>query len=199
MTCFLDRSELRVDAPRVIRHRLFLLFVSLMAAGPALIHADDCISMRGARIYASDFGQQGFKLRLNEGERASGRLFRFDLKGKEKTVWTAKLVTIPTDVYVADHDPMVVAISSGPCSGAFEHAVVVYGANGTVLADYRLDDLLTAQERDVHVKRSITSWTWAEDARVQFDHQAKQVVIMLAWGRQIRLDAATGRVASARG
>jgi hypothetical protein len=120
-----------------------------------------CVALRGrvhidegARIYASDAGLQGFNVSLNDGDRAPARLFRFDLRGKEKTVWTAKLVTLPTKVYVADDGPMVVAPSRpGRAEPLLKHAVVVYGSKGTVLANYRLSDLLNEQELNGQASR----------------------------------------------
>src|SRR5688500_7716108 len=195
MTRVLHRTEPSIGAVLFRRGVIFWL-VAILAAAAAPVSADECISMRGARIYASDFGTQGFKVSLNDGAHPSARLFTFDLKGKEKTVWTAKLLNIPTDVYVADDRPMVVAISSGPCTASREHAVVMYGSKGAVLADYRLFDLLSKEDVNAHVESSISGASWAEDARFRFDYQANQVVIALAWGRQIRLDLATGRLAS---
>jgi hypothetical protein len=195
MTRSLDWMKPVTGAAPFRRSTMPLLFAFLaLAAVP--VWADDCVSMRGARIYASDFGTQGFKVGLNDGERAPARLFTFDSKGREKTVWTARLVNIPTEVYVAEHRPMVVAISSGPCSAAWEHAAVVYGSQGTVLADHRLVDLLSDQEINDRVTRTVTGWGWAGDARFRFDYKANQVVMALAWGREIRLDATTGRLAS---
>src|SRR5688572_17709092 len=184
MTTPLHWTERCTDAA-LFRRSVIVWLVAILAAAAAPVSADECISMRGARIYASDFGTQGFKVSLNDGAHPSSRLFTFDLKGKEKTVWTAKLLNIPTDVYVADDRPVVVAISSGPCSAALEHAVVMYGSNGAVLADYRLFDLLIEEELNAHVTRSISGWWWAEHARFRFDYEGKQMVIALAWGRQI--------------
>jgi hypothetical protein len=196
MTGSLDGPERGIAAGPLGRSMMFLL-VATLATAVAPVSADDCVSMRGARIYASAFAMQGFTVGLNDGERAPARLFTFDIAGREKTVWTAKLLNIPTDVYVADHGPMVVAVTSGACSAASEHAVVVYGSRGTVLGDYRLVELLSEQEITDHVTRTITGWEWGADAaRFRFDRKANQIVLTLAWGREIRLDATTGRLAT---
>jgi hypothetical protein len=168
-----------------------IVLLTAVLAGRS-IHADECIGMRGARVFASHFGLQAFKLTLDVN-RASGRLFEFDSEGNEKSIWESRLVNIPVDVYVAFDGPTVVTIDTA-CKAGFEHSLVVYGARGTVLRDYRLEDVLTPEEIQSHVKRSISSRLWAQDARFDFDDKAKEFVITLSWGRTVRIALASGQL-----
>ncbi|HWW83038.1 MAG TPA: hypothetical protein VNZ26_05515 [Vicinamibacterales bacterium] len=70
----------------------------------------------------------------------------------------------------------------------------MYGAKGAVVADYRLEDLLTPDEIVLHVGSSASSRLWARDARFDSDERAKQFVITLSWGRTVRIALATGRI-----
>jgi hypothetical protein len=161
------------------------------------VNADECAAWVGARIFASHFGMQGFKLTLDDSQRASGRLFTYDDRGAEKSIWESRLVNVPVDVYVAHEAPVVVTIDTA-CRAGFEHSVVMYGAKGAVIADYRLEDLLTPDEIEGRVKRTMSSRWWAEKARFAFDEQAKQFVITLSWGRTVRIALATGRIVASR-
>jgi hypothetical protein len=169
-----------------------LLAIIMLWLTAVSVNADECVSVRGARLFVSSFGMQGFKLTLDDVG-ASGRLFTYDSHGAEKLVWESRLVNVPVDAYVAFDGPLVVTIDT-TCRGGFEHSLVMYGAKGAVVADYRLEDLLTPDEIALHVRSSTSSRLWARDARVDFDERAKQFVITLSWGRIVKIALATGRV-----
>ena len=71
-----------------------------------------------------------------------------------------------------------------------------------MLADYRLEDLLTAEEIKQHVLHTMSSRLWNHGAAFTFESwdQAEnksvpmRLRIRLAWGKELVLDLASGRV-----
>src|SRR5688572_15180272 len=90
------------------------------------------------RIFASQFGDYGLKM-VPGDPGASATLFTLNEKGEEQTAWQGPLVNIPYRVYISDTGQ--VATVDTYARVGYEHALVVYDANGKVLADYRLEDL----------------------------------------------------------
>jgi hypothetical protein len=79
----------------------------------------------------------------------------------------------------------------------YEHALVVYGEQGDVIADYDLDALLSADEIDGRVVETVGGRRWLQDATIAFDSGDTAIVIRLPWGKIIRVALSTGKMASA--
>jgi hypothetical protein len=139
-------------------------------SGSQVAKADECVWVGGAQIFSSQNGRQGFKVTMGGSPttRVGGRLFTFDTDGRERLIWQSRLVNVPVGSYVADDGPTVVTIDTA-CRMGYEHSIVVYGANGKVVVDYRLEDFLTSDEIDNRVPRSVSSRRWAEGAQFHFD------------------------------
>ena len=152
------------------------------------------------RIFASPYGQFAFK--VIPDDRANGNsltpptrgvLFTLDTKGNDRVVWEKPLVNTPLQVHVADSGGYVVTIDTHANAGG-PHSLVVYGPKGAVVADFALEDLLTKEEIDKHVTRSVSSRWWAEGAEVSIDAERKLTVVKLKWGKAIEVSLETGKL-----
>lgn len=144
-----------------------------------------------AKIYASPDGIHGFKVIPSQSS-ASATLFTLSENGEEQTAWQGALVNTPYRVFVSDTGP-VVTVDTYARVG-YEHALVVYDARGKVLADYQLEDLLTAKEIADHVAITAGSRWWNTEARFGFSPAGETFVITLAWGKVITVDLGTGKL-----
>jgi hypothetical protein len=147
------------------------------------------------RVFGSQFGHHGFKVLKPEfGGVSQGVLFRLDANGNEQIVWQARLVNTPHQVVVDDEGKFVATIDTYGILG-FAHSLVVYGDQGQVLGDLRLEDLLSQEEIDTKVPRSESSRPWADraDARIE----SGLLVIRLAWGKTLKVELASGKLAAA--
>src|SRR5262249_46090283 len=111
---------------------------------------------------------------------STGQLFALEADCKEKAVWNAKLVNVPDRVYVAPDGRRVVTIDTYGRLG-YDHSVVVYDDRGKVLADYKLEDLLTRAEIRRHVDQTVSSRWRARQAVPGFSPDRKYFVITLKW------------------
>lgn len=144
------------------------------------------------RIFASEFGDYGLKMIPGEPN-ASATLFTLNEQGEEQTAWQGPLVNIPHRVYISDNG-RVVTVDTYARVG-YEHALVVYDENGKVLADYRLEDLLTADEIKAHVLETAGSRWWNTEAQFGFSSVDGEIfVIKLTWGKVITVDLKTGKL-----
>jgi hypothetical protein len=125
--------------------------------------------------------------------RAEGVLAQRDKKGDGPEVWREKLVNIPHQVFVADTGKHIVTVDTYARLG-FDHSLVLYGDKGKVLADYRLEDLLTGREIEQKVERTVSSRWWATSTKFAFTPNGRQFSIALKWGRTIILDLETGKI-----
>ena len=144
------------------------------------------------RIFASSFGDYGLKMIPGEPS-ASATLFTLNEKGEEQAAWQGPLVNIPYRVYVSDAG-RVVTVDTYARLG-YEHALVVYDEKGKVLADYQLEDLLTAEEIKDHVAVTAGSRWWNNDAQIGFSPDGETFTIELPWGKVIMVDLKTGKPA----
>ena len=119
------------------------LLVALTVALPAF--ADTWAPPRPC-VFASESGTYGFKvLEPKFLGTSTGLLFELDADGKERTVWSGKLVNVPHRVHVAEDGKRVVTIDTYGNLG-HDHSRVVYDDKGIVLADYKLEEFLTPVE-----------------------------------------------------
>jgi hypothetical protein len=168
-----------------------LIVVGIVALDPPWAAADSCVLPTGGRIYASDSGMTGFRLTMRVST-SEGELFSFDAASRERRLWKTRLVAAPARVLLTDAET-VITIDT-PCRSGYEHSLVVYGEGGRVLADYRLEDLLTPEEIRAHVKRSMSSRFWTDGADVTFDHARDRLRIRFPWGLERAVDLTTGKI-----
>jgi hypothetical protein len=117
------------------------------------------------------------------GYRTRGTLARVG-KGGETTVWERELVNEPLQILVADDGRHVVTIDTFMRAG-YDHSVVVYGEKGGLIADLKLEDLLSREEIDKHVEQSVSSRWWSGGARFTIRDKDQRLVVRLKWGKEI--------------
>jgi hypothetical protein len=168
-----------------------LLALALIVAVTAPLWADKWAAPT-PRVFGSQWGSHGFKVLKPEfGGVSEGVLFRLDAEGKEQIVWQARLVNTPHQVLVDDDGRFVATIDTYGSLG-FAHSLVVYGDKGTVIRDFKLEDLLSKEEIETKVLHSEFSRRWAEQANFTFE--ADQLAVRLHWGKTLRLELASGKL-----
>ena len=84
-------------------------------------------------------------------------------------------------------------------SVGFDHCLVVYGEKGKVVADFKLEDLLTAKEIEA-LPASVTHRGWSDRDIAEFEDRSRErdeLVIRMkykGWTKVIRLSLSSGRV-----
>jgi hypothetical protein len=161
-------------------------------------------------IFASELGSFGLKILLTpksdaerkresaekpQGERqfwhTKATLFRLNDKGEEVVHWSKPLAYIPDRMLISERAE-VVGIDEY-CRRGFRHALVVLGTDGNVLADYRLEDLLSSDEIESNVKSTVSSRRWMLNGRAAFERPGF-FVIRLDWGKVITVHLETGTI-----
>jgi len=144
------------------------------------------------RIFASPGGSHGFKVLKPEfGSTSEGVLFRLDAEGKEQIVWQGQLINTPHRALVDDNGPSVVTIDTYGRLG-FAHSVVIYGEKGKLVRDFELEDLLTKEEIENKVARTVSSRHWTDEADLKIENG--HFVARLKWGRTLRIDLSSGKI-----
>lgn len=150
---------------------VFTAIAVLLLAVSAL--ADDWASPT-PRIFASPGGS--LALRVISPERwyeqhatSTAVLFRPGrTAADDKVVWERNLVNVPMDV-VIDEVGRVATLDTYAQTG-YKHAVVIYNRDGNVIADYALEDLLTAEQIG-RVPRSTSSRWWRKRGQCAQAHE----------------------------
>jgi hypothetical protein len=184
---------------RRIRVSLALALVTA-AAGRAVVVADEWMAPT-PQIFGSTAGAYALKtipprpvpqvdLR---GGRSQGTLFTLAPDGREAVLWTRELVNLPHRALVTDNGKHVVTLDTWFRVG-YEHALVIYGEKGVVVADLPLEALLTREEIAERVPFSTSSRWWLRGATMTFTEANDQLVISLAWGKVLRVALATGTI-----
>jgi len=169
---------------------IVMSLATLVFASPALA---DSWAPPTPGIYASEWGRFGFKLLAPKfGGSARGGLFRLNDKGEETVVWDGKLVNTPHRVYIGRLGHVVTVDTYGNLG--FAHSLVVYDTKGKAVADYKLEDLLTADEIAKHALRTVSSRHWAGNAKFSFDESASSFLLELPSKRTIKVDLKTGKL-----
>jgi hypothetical protein len=160
------------------------------------------------RLVASELGNYGLiivpdPLKDADADCASvGTLFRLRQDGTQQHIWRARFVNYPMGVRIGPKGQVITLDTYAHPGG--DHAVVVYGRRGEVMADYALKDLLTPEERRrVPGTMSGPMWLGAPgfgypDAQVVLTYYAEvpHLVIRPAAtrGRAIRINLETGKL-----
>lgn len=103
---------------------------------------------------------------------SEGVFFTLDENAKEKVIWGAKLVNIPNRAILVESGKYVITLDSWRSVG-FDHCLVVYGEKGKVIADFKLEDLLTAKEIE-GLPGEVTSREWSENYMAEFEDRSRQ-------------------------
>ncbi|MBY0526291.1 MAG: hypothetical protein K2R98_23055 [Gemmataceae bacterium] len=149
-----------------------------------------------AQIFASSEGTCGLKILPppdGAARKSQGRLFSLDPEGKEKPIWDVRLVNIPVRALISDDGKYVATLDTWGGTG-FDHSLVVYGPTGNMVADFKLEDLLTQEEIGKHTERSESSRRWAQNATFKFDRDKEKLTIAFNWGKVIRVSVTTGKI-----
>ena len=129
---------------------------------------------------------------------SEGVFFALDENAKEKVIWRAKLVNIPRRAIVTESGKYVITLDSWRSVG-FDHCLVVYGEKGKVIADFKLEDLLTAKEIE-SLDGSVTHRGWSGQGTAEFEDRSREqdeLVIRMkykGWTKVIRLSLSSGRI-----
>jgi hypothetical protein len=169
----------------------FVLTLAFVACLAAFAHADKWAPPT-PRVFASPSGSYGFKvLKPQFGSTSEGMLFRLDGEGKEEVIWQGQLINTPQRVLVDDDGKSLVTIDTYGRLG-FAHSVVVYGEKGKLIRDFELEDLLTKEEIEGKVARSVSSRHWTDGADLKIENS--HFVARLAWGKTLRIELASGKI-----
>jgi hypothetical protein len=117
------------------------------------------------------------------------------ISAKDKSVvWRAPLVCIPVfiEAYTVDGKPYVVTRDRWHRVG-YDHCLVIYGPDGKVVKDYKLEDLLTEREILRHVTHSVSSRWWNEGTKYEFVKGGKYRM-RFKWGKEVVVDLRTGKI-----
>jgi hypothetical protein len=127
--------------------------------------------------------------------KGQGTLYTLIPDAKENVRWSRELVNIPVRAFLADDGKFVVTFDTWARLG-YEHALVIYGEQGKLVADYDLEALLSADEIG-KVLQTVGSRHWLEGATIAFNGEWSAIVIAFPWGRTIRVALATGKIETA--
>jgi hypothetical protein len=170
---------------------LGLLLAGLIGRAPAPARADSWADPV-PRIFAASNGVYALKVLPVQWVKATVTLFTLDDQGNEQVLRRGDLVNLPYRVFLSLLG-QVITVDTYANLG-YEHSLVVYALDGKVLADYKLEELLPAEEIATKVMRTVSSRWWTNDATFTPSEDGRSFTIKLAWGRVIVVDLATGRV-----
>jgi hypothetical protein len=132
----------------------------------------------------------------NWSGKAQGTVVTLSAGGIETVMWSRELVNIPVRAFITDDAKHVVTFDTWAKLG-YEHALVIYGEQGSVVADYNLEALLSADEIARSVGHTATTRPWLQGAIIAFDANQTTIVMTLQWGKVIRVALSTGKIGTA--
>jgi hypothetical protein len=159
-------------------------------------------SWPGARpqIVTSANGAYRFKTRPPQlatwSGKSNGTVVRVAPDGSETAIWSRELVNIPVIGFISGDGQHVVTFDTWAKLG-YEHALVIYGEQGSVVVDYDLEALLSPDEIGTSVHQTIGARRWLQAATIAFDQGERGIVIRLQWGKTIRVVLETGKIETA--
>ncbi len=180
--------------------KLLLLTTCVLAISASAL-ADSWIPPY-SRVFAAEDGSAGVEVLISRnvsGNNPNAIIFRaFTYDGTERrSKWEQTLKYVPHRVYVSPQAETVVTLDVWGRVG-YEHSFVMYANDGRTLKDYRLEDLLTADEITNHVLATVSSRWWSSGIDLQFSDSPNIVEITLNWGKKIRFNRATGDILHAK-
>src|SRR5262249_15347449 len=163
------------------------------------------------RIFAQTNGEFAFKVLPDvspsdtlAGRKSEGVYFTLDEGGEEKVIWRAKLVNIPLRVMLVESAKGGKKVSyvitfDGWARIGHEHCLVVYGEKGKVIADFKLEDLLTAKGIE-NLPTEASGPGWSDPGVAEFEDRSWQwdeLIIRMkhkGWTKVLRLTLSTGKL-----
>ena len=177
------------------RKYLVISFVALLTFlfGLSRAKADEWASIE-EEDFQSPSGKHLFKIIPYEGYRpghCKGVLFKTN-GSKLKEVWSRYLINNegPVRVFVADSGKYVVTMDEWGEVGKLP--VVIYGPNGRLDKVHNLKSL--GLKSNAHIKTTISSDWWNEDAIIFFGPKEEYFFIRLHWGKMLIIDLRIGRL-----
>ena len=171
-----------------------------------------CLQTAGVSLFASADARHGFKLTRTGGvtkesvgnaTASSGRLYTFDIDGRERVVWERRMMAVHGSVLIGPskfvaqggrYVERVPVVALGPsCPVGTNPVLTLYGPDGTLVADYDLEELLSKDEL-TRVPVSSVGRHWLQGGSTSFDAALHAFAITLSWGRVIHIDLETGRM-----
>ena len=200
----LQPGQAPITETKMIRPRLLTFAIGLAVVLSSVARADQWPLPRPL-LFAN--GVYAFKSLPDKAVRKSGEVmsrinegvfFTLDNDGNEEVIWRAKLVNIPVRAIVAESGKYVITLDTWVRVG-YEHCLVVYGEKGKVIADFKLEDLLTAQEIE-SLPASASSRYWSGKNIAEFEDRSlghHELVIRMKhkdWAKVIRLSLSSGKL-----
>jgi hypothetical protein len=170
--------------------------ISFAANGPA--SADQWEAARTTEYQSQDgsciFRVEPSPLWFSAGH-CKGELFKIR-DGKRVRAWSRDLINnkAPVRAYVADSGRYVITMDEWGQVGTFP--VVVYGLRGELVAVHSTKSLGLAGEDILHIKVSVSSYWWNENALVFFDPREEVLCIRLHWGKLLLINLYDGELMS---
>ncbi len=184
--------------------RLVMLAVGISIVLSSVAHGDTW-ALPQPRIFAN--GQFAFKTLPTKTMDESGRvifgnsegvLFTLDEDGKDKVIWRARLVNTPVRAIIAQTGKYAITLDTWAHVG-YEHCLVIYGEKGKIIADFKLEDLLTAKEI-ASLPATVASRGWSDKGVADFEDRSlgfDELVIRMnykGWAKVIRISLSSGKI-----
>jgi hypothetical protein len=143
------------------------LSLSLLFLAPLAARADSWLPA-SPKIFANEDGNRTLKVVPTQAGKASAAWVRLNADGSELPAQRFPLVNIPIRVLVPSSEFSYFATIDTYTHPGYGHAVVIYRADGTVVRDLKLEDLLTAAEIKEHTHETAGSRWWRNGATFSF-------------------------------
>ena len=215
----LQPGQAPITETEMIRPRLLMLAVGLALVLSSVARADKFpAGPPQPKLFAGEYGYYALKILpdvssvgtrtrtegVHRAEQAAqivgtseGVFCELDENAKEKVIWRAKLVNIPNRAILVESGKYVITLDSWRSVG-FDHCLVVYGEKGKVIADFKLEDLLTAKEIE-SLPGLVTSRAWSSKDIAEFEDRSRQDELVIRmkhkdWAKVIRLSLSSGKI-----
>jgi hypothetical protein len=143
------------------------LCLSLLFLSPLVARADSWLPP-SPKIFANEDGDKTLKIVPGQGSKAGATWVRLNADGSELPARSFPLVNMPLRVLVPNSQFDCFVTLDTYARIGYEHAVVVYRTDGTVVRDLKLEDLLTPAEIKEHVRETAGSRWWRNGASFNF-------------------------------
>lgn len=145
------------------------------------------------RFFASSDGRYALKVVAN-GPTAVAALMTLDATGAERELWRSDLPAFPVDAVIAGRSAPYVALFDAWGHAGQEHSLTIYGPTGQLVKDFKLEDLLPANDIATRVAVSPTDRWWREGAQPSIlGADSPTLRLDFPWGRTLIVDLPTGR------
>lgn len=184
-----------MNARYLLKISLFQLLVSSFAMSAVM--ADEWLWIEeDDSEFRSESGKYLFKVMPHEGLTfkpgyCQGVLYALDNE-QFREIWQRYLINneAPVKVFVADSGKYVVTMDEWGRVGKLP--VVIYGKNGKLIKVHNLKSL--GIENDEHIRSSISSYWWNEDAISFFGPDDEYFFIRLHWGKLLIIELRDGYI-----